>query len=72
VIEFPPNFLFPLEAIVEQWITFHLEARQLDGYDPAVSQVRGAIDGRHPCSRREAFNAVVVKLIARLKKGHGS
>jgi len=66
------NLLFSLEAIEEEWITFHLEMWHFDRYSPAVSQVRGTIDRRHTALSGEAFNPVMVELIARLKRRHGT
>src|SRR5260370_26530922 len=70
MIELFANLLLPLEAIEEERITFHLGMWHFDHYIPAALQVSGAIDRRHAALRDEDLNAVMVELVARLKRIH--
>jgi hypothetical protein len=64
VIQFPPDFGFTLEAVKKQRVGFHFRMRDLNGYRKACAKIRGAENGGHTAASNEAFNPVMVELIA--------
>src|SRR5215475_8487239 len=70
MIEFFAYLLLALEAVVEDRIRFHLGVGNLDGDGLARALVNGTKNRGHAATGGNAFNAVMVELIASVEKGH--
>jgi hypothetical protein len=62
MIELLADLFFALEAIVEERIGLDFRMGNFDGYRPAVFEVGGPVDGSHPASSHEIFQAVMIEL----------
>jgi Fe-S-cluster-containing dehydrogenase component/anaerobic selenocysteine-containing dehydrogenase len=70
VIQLFANFLLPMEAVEESRVALHLGMRDLDGDRATGAQIRTAKDRGHAAACGDAFNAVVIELIARMEWSH--
>ena len=70
VIELLADFLFAMETVEEYRVGFHFRMRNLDGDGSAVAQVRAAKNRRHAAAGDQAFDAVVIELVAGMEFAH--
>jgi len=73
VVQLFANACFPLKAVEEDGISFHIRVRNLQGYLVVVAHVGGAKDRGHSASRNRLFNAVEIDLrtgFNRVQKAH--
>src|ERR1700674_5774362 len=71
MIELLADFFFPSEAVKEKRVGLHFRMWNLDRDGLAGAQVRAAENGRHPAPGDNAFDAVVIELVAGMKSTHG-
>src|SRR5207245_4606831 len=64
------DFLLTMKALEEDRVALHLGMRDLDGNRAAGAQVDAAKDRGHTAARRNAFDAVMIELIAGMEWGH--
>ena len=67
MIELLPDFAFALKAIVEHRIGLHFRMWDFDRDLAAIAQIGGAKDRGHAAAGDQAFNAVMVELVAGMK-----
>ena len=70
MVEFLSNVLFAMEALEENGVALHFGVGDLDGDRAAGQEVSAAEDGGHAASRDDAFDAVMVELVARVEWSH--
>src|SRR5579884_423675 len=70
MIQLFANFRLALKAFIENRIALHFRVRNLDGNQAARAQVGSAKDGGHAAAGCNAFNAVMVKLVAWMERSH--
>ena len=70
VIQLLANFLLAIKAVEENRVALHLGMRNLDGDRATGAQIRAAKDRGHAAACSDAFNLVVIELIARMEWSH--
>ena len=70
VIQLRADLLLPMEAVEENRVALHLRMRNLDGNRATGAQICTAKDRGHAAAGGDAFNAVVIELIARMEWSH--
>ncbi len=64
MVEFLADLGFALKTVVKHGIGLHFRMWNLDRHLAAVAHVRGAKNGCHAAAGHQAFDAVVVELLA--------
>ena len=70
MVELGADFLFALEALVENRVALHLGMRNLDGNLAAGEKVGGAEDGGHAAAGHQGVDAVVIELVPGMEGCH--
>ncbi len=64
VIELLADFALAMKTVEKHRVGFHLRMRDLDGDLASVAQIGGSKDGGHAAAGDQAFNAVMIELVA--------